>query len=184
MHKKSAKGGYNYLHLIPEPQAVAGRWRAMMTKQAKHLDSTTEKGALPVIDILLKLLRHCGSPMANVGSQQTGLRLQQVVSTILNMWMQLRTAIHEGVTTTEMEVFVANSNDIYQDEAMNDIYADEEDVHQQPDLEREAGRILCAVGMGLKRSVIRRNEDGIMSIQSDIILKAKVAFPSVLLDSA
>jgi hypothetical protein len=114
--------------------------------------------------------------MADVASQQTGLR--QVVSTILNMWMQLRTAIHEGVTTTEMEVFGVNPNDIYQDEMMSDIYADTEHV-QQPDLESEEGRILCAVGMGLKRSVIR-NGDG---IQRDIILKAKVAFPSVLLDS-
>ena len=151
----------------------------MMTKQAKHLDSTTQKDE--VIKLLLNLLRLCGSPMANLTSQRTGL--DQVVSTILNMWMQLRTAIHEGVTTTEMEVFCANPNDMYQDEVMNDIYADTEDV-QQPDLGSDAGRILCAVGMGLKRSVIRRNGDGIMSIQRDITLKAKVAFPSVLFDSA
>jgi hypothetical protein len=147
----------------------------MMTKQAKHLDSNTQTDA--AIHLLLTLLRLCGSPMADVASQQTGLR--QVVSTILNMWMQLRTAIHEGVTTTEMEVFGVNPNDIYQDEMMSDIYADTEDV-QQPDLESEEGHILCAIGMGLKRSV-RRNGDG---IQRDIILKAKVAFPSVLLDSA
>ena len=155
----------------------------MMTKQAKQLDSTTEKGALPVIEMLFKLLCHCGSPTANVASQQTSLRLHQVVTTILNMWMQLRIAIHEGVTTTELEVFDPNPNDMYQDEVMNDIYADPEDV-QQPDLGRGAGRILCTVGMGLRRSVIRQNGDGIMSIQSDTILKAKVAFPSVLFDSA
>jgi hypothetical protein len=134
-----------------------------------------------VIEMLFNLFCLCGSRM--ISSQQTDLRLDQVVSTILNMWMQLRTAIHEGVTTTEMEVFGANPNDIYQDGVMNNIYADTEDV-QQPDLERDAGHILCAVGMGLKRSVIRRNRDGIMSIQSDITLKAKVAFPSVLFDSA
>ena len=158
----------------------------MMTKQAKELDSATEKGALPVVEMLLNLLSLCGSPAANVSSKQTGLQIHQVVSTILNMWMQLRTAIHEGVTTTEMEVFDVGANDIYQDEVMNDIYADTEDV-QQPDLGREAGspgRILCTVGMGLRRSIIRRNGDGIMTIQRDIILKAKVAFPSVLFDSA
>ena len=145
-----------------------------MTKQAKHLDSNTQKDA--VIELLSNLLRLCGSPMADVASQQTDLH--QVVSTILNMWMQLRTAIHEGVTTTEMEVFGPNLNDTYQDEVMKDIYADTEDV--QPDSRR---RILCAVGMGLRRSVFRQNGDGIMSIQWDIILKAKVAFPSVLSDS-
>lgn len=152
-----------------------------MTKQAKYLDSTAEKGAQPIVETIFNLLRLCGSPMSNAASQQTGLRLYQVVSTILNMWMQLRTAIHEGVTTTEMEVFCASPNDIYQDEEMNDIYDDPEDVL---DLGRDAGRILCTVGMGLKRSVIRREEDGMMSTQSDIILKAKVAFPSVLFDSA
>ena len=155
----------------------------MMTKQAKQLDPTKEKDTRPVIVMLLNLLCHCGSPMANVNSQQTSLRLHQVVSTILNMWMQLRTAIHEGVTTTDMEVFSANPNDLYRDDVMNDIYADEEDV-QQPDLGNGAGHILCTVGMGLKRSVIRQNEDGNMSIQSDTILKAKVAFPSVLFDTA
>jgi len=140
-----------------------------MTKQAKHLDSSTQKDF--VIKILSALLCLCGSPMANVTSQKTNL--DQVVSTISNMWMQLRTAIHEGVTTTEMEVFSANPNDIYQDKVMNDIY-------DERDLRREEGHILCAVGMGLKRSVTRRNGDGIMSIQKDIVLKAKVAFPSVL----
>ena len=168
------------IYLIPEPQAVAGRWRAMMTKQAKHLDSPTQTDV--AIKLLSTLLCICGSPMANVASQETSLRLQQVVSTILNMWMQLRTAIHEGVTTTEMGVFCANPNDIYQDAVMNDIYADTEDV-QQPE-RREAGHILCAVGMGLKRSVIRRNGDGTMSTQEDITLKAKVVFPSVLFDQA
>jgi hypothetical protein len=163
--------------LIPEPQAVAGRWRAMMAKQAKHLDSATRKDV--VIKMLLNLLCLCGSPMANVASpsQQTSLCLHEVVSTISNMWMQLRTAIQEGVTTTEMKIFDANPNDIYQDEVMNDIYSDPKDVQQ-------AEHILCAVGMGLHRSVIRRNGDGIMSIQRDITLKAKVAFPSVLFDSA
>ena len=144
----------------------------MMTKQAKHLDSSTQKDF--VIKFLSALLCLCGIPMANVAAHQTNL--DQVVSTISNMWMQLRTAIHEGVTTTEMEVFNAIPNDVYQDKVMNDIYDDERDL-------REEGHILCAVGMGLKRSVTRRNGDGIMSIQKDIILKAKVVFPSVL-DSA
>ena len=152
----------------------------MMTKQAKHLDSTTQKD--DVISLLLILLRLCGSPMANSASQQTSLH--QVVSTILKMWMQLRTAIHEGVTTTEMEVFSVSPNDIYQDEVMSDIYAEKEDV-QQPGFGRDTGHILCAVGMGLKRSVVRRNGDGTMSNQRDItLLRAKIAFPSVLFDSA
>jgi hypothetical protein len=153
----------------------------MTTGQAKHLESTTEKEL--VIDMLSTLLYLCGSPVANVTSQQTGLCLQKVASTIMDMWMQLRTAIQEGVTTTEMQVFDANSNDIYQDTIMNDIYADSEDV-QQSDLGNRPGNILCAVGMGLKRSVVRRNGDGTMFIQRDITLKAKVAFPSVLFDSA
>ena len=170
-------------HLIPEPQAVAGRWRAMMSKQAKLLDSTTENGAQQVVEMLFNLLCLCGSPISNTASQQTRLRLHQVVSTILNMWMQLRTAIHEGVTTTEMEVFCSSSNDMYQDKVMTDIYADPGDVQQPDDLGRETGRILCTVGMGLKRSVIRQKGDGTMYIQSDIILKGKVAFPSVLFDS-
>ena len=151
----------------------------MMAKQAKQLDSATQKDA--VINVILLCL--CGSPIANVATQETSFRLHQVVSTILNMWMELRTAIHEGVTTTEMEVFGANPNDMYQDALMNDIYADAGDV-QQPDLGREAEHILCAVGMGLQQSVIRRNGDGIMSIQKDITLKANVAFPSVFFDLA
>ena len=154
----------------------------MMTKEAKHLDSTTEKSIEQVINTLLDLLYHSGIPMSNVASQQTDLRLHQVASTILDKWMKLRTAIHEGVTTTDMEVFDTRADDIYHDEVMNDIYADEEDA-QQPDLGMGAGHILCTVGMGLKKSVIRRNGDGIKSIERDIMLKAKVVFPYVLFDS-
>lgn len=153
----------------------------MTTGHAKHLDSSTEQDL--VIKMLSTLLYLSGSPMVNVTSQKTGLCLQQVTSAIMDMWMQLRTAIHEGVTTTDMQVFSSNANDIYQEAMMNDIYADTEYV-QQPDSGKGPGHILCAVGMGLKRSVIRRNGDGTMSIQSDVTLKAKVAFPSVLFETA
>ena len=149
----------------------------MTAKQAKELDSDKEK---EVIEMLLNLLSLCGSPGANVPSKQTVLQIRQKVSTILKMWMQLRTAIHEGVTTTEMEVFDVFANDVYQDEVMNDIYADARNGREAG----SPGRILCTVGMGLKRSVIRRNDDGIMTIQGDIILKANVAFPYLLFDSA
>ncbi|KAF8802606.1 hypothetical protein BYT27DRAFT_7112082 [Phlegmacium glaucopus] len=166
-----------------EPQAVAGRWRAMTMAQAKYVDSTTTKDA--VIKMLSNLLYLCGSPMANVSSQKTHLCLQQVVSTIMDMWMQLRIAIYEGVTTTEMKLFGARPNDTYRDAVMNDIYADTEDVHvQQPNLGKETGRILCTVGMGLQRCVVKQNGDGTMSVQRDTTLKAKVAFPSVLFDTA
>ena len=145
-----------------------------MAKQAKHLDSTTQKD--DVTKLLSDLLCLCG---ANLASQQTSLHLHEVVSTILNMWMQLRTAIKEGVTTTEMEIFDANLNEIYQDEEMKVMYAGTEDV-QHPDLGRDARHILCAVGMGLR--LIRRNRDGdgSVSIQRDTTLKANVALPSVL----
>ena len=139
-----------------------------MTKQTKLLDSTTEKDAQPVKKMLFNMLYLCGCP--NVASVQTGFRIHLVVSTILKTWMQLRTAIHEGVTITDMEVFSANPNDIlYQGKVKNDmIYADAKDV-QRPHLGREAGRILCTVGMGLKRSVIKQNGHGVTSIQSDTI---------------
>jgi len=119
----------------------------MTTGQAKHLDSTTEKDL--VIKMLSTLLYLSGSPMANLTTQKTGLCLQQVTSTIMDMWMQLRTAIQEGVTTTEMQVFGSNAKDIYQDAMMHDIYADTRYV-QQPDLGKGPGHILCAVGMGLE----------------------------------
>jgi hypothetical protein len=154
--------------LIPEPQAVAGKWRAMMAKQAKHLDSTTPKD--DVMKILLNLLCLCG---ANVASQQTSVHLDEVVSPILSMWMKLRTAMKEGVTTTEMEIFDASPNELYEDEVMNVMYAGTKDAHQS---NLDAGHIVCAVGMGLH--LLRRNGDG--TIQRDTTLKAKVALPSAL----
>lgn len=152
----------------------------MMMGQVKYLDSTTDKDA--VVKILLALLRLCGSPMASLNSQETGLCLQQVVSTITDMWMKLRTAIHEGITTTELRVFHADSNAMYEDAVMNDIYADTEDVQKQG-LGKETGHILCAVGMGLQRVFIKRNGDGTTSVQRNIILKARVALASVLFDA-
>lgn len=145
----------------------------MTAKQAKHLDSTGTTQKDIMIKMLLNLLYLCGSPVTSP-SQQTSLCLDEVVSTILDMWMGLRTAIQEGVMTTEMKIFDANPNDVYQDEVMNVMYADADDVG------RGAEHILCAVGMGLHRSVIRQNGDGNMSIQKYITLKANVVFPSVL----
>lgn len=159
-----------------EPQAVAGRWRAMTMRQGKHLDSTTHEDT--VIRLLFTLLRLCGSPVANLNSQKTVLCLRQVVSTLMHMWMPLRIAMYEGTTTAEMQVFDVYPNDKYQATEMEDTYVDTEDV-----LGREERQILCTVGMGLQR-LVKRNSDGTMSIQKDITLKAKVTFPSVLFDTA
>ena len=168
-------------NIFLEPQAVAGRWRSMTMGQAKHLDYTTHKDF--VIRVLSTLLCVCGSPMANVNSPKTSLCLQQVVSTIMDMWMQLRVAILEGITTSEMEVFSFYPNGKYEDATMDDIYADTEN-DQQLGLGKEERHILCTVGLGLRRLVSKRNSDGTRFIQRDITLKVKVAFPSVLLDPA
>ena len=151
----------------------------MMMGQAKHLNSTTYKDH--TLDLLYTLLRLCGSSMADLNSQKTCHCLQKVVSTIMDMWMPLKIAIYEGITTAEMKVFTTSPNDRYQDVVMDDIYAD---VHQSNLGLKYKEHILCAVGMGLQRHVIKRNSDGTIFVQKDIILKAKVVFPSVLFDSA
>ena len=127
----------------------------MTMGQAKHLDTTNKDF---VITVLSTLLCVCGSPRANVNSRKTSLCLQQVVSTIMDMWMQLRVAILEGITTSEMEVFGFHPNGEYEDATMDDIYVDTENDQQLGSGKKER-HILCTVGLGLGRLETQTEQD-------------------------
>ncbi|KAF8959253.1 hypothetical protein BDZ97DRAFT_1667426 [Flammula alnicola] len=163
-----------------EAQAIAGRWRAITSAQMSSFD--TQAPASFAVDMLLSLLCLCGWSMTSQQSKKAVLSVQQMVFTIEKMWVQLKKATKEGITTADMEVFVIPTGSLF-GEGMEDTYADNSSG-VVVDSGGQGKRILCTVGMGLRRTTIKRVEGGPSANKYEVLLKPKVALGSVLVDNA
>ena len=103
-----------------------------------------------------------------------------MVERIERMWSQLKKAAMEGITNTDMEVFIVSAGSDF-GEIMEDMYDDVLGNTKSRNLEkRRREKILCSVGVGLRKSSVK-HEDGKAQVQQDILIKPKVALASVLL---
>ena len=91
---------------------------------------------------------------------------------------QLKAATKEGITTVDMEAFVISSGSPLSSD-MDDVYA-EHGGSQGGTSEKTAKRVLCTVGLGLRRTIVKRNEAERSEHRAEVLLKPKVALTSVL----
>lgn len=165
----------------PEVQAVTGRWRAITFAHIKSLDSQTFSDH--ILDMAIGLLCLCGWSLNSPRSKKAILSMQQMVKALERLWMQLKSATKEGITTADIDVFVIDFGRSYDPARMEDSYVDAlsrsgtgSPIHSPtPD-----SRVLCTVGMGLQKTVMRRSDGMSPERQIDVLLKPKVALESVL----
>ena len=96
--------------------------------------------------------------------------------------MQLKNATKEGITTADIDVFVIDFGRPFDEARMEDSYADT--FHSETmGASRSSGadtRVLCTVGMGLQKTVMRKIDGMPAERQVDVLLRPKVALESVL----
>lgn len=170
---------YNLI-LAEDGQSIAGRWRAITCAQTRILSNETQRNQ--VIDTLLGLMCLCGWSISGPESQKIVVSLQQMVERIEKMWIQLKRATKEGITNTDMEVFIFDAEKPF-GEGMEDMYADALGRKLVEDVKgRRREKTLCTVAIGLRKTSVKRIEEGKPSIQGDVLIKPKVALASVLLE--
>jgi len=103
--------------------------------------------------------------------------MQQMVKALEKLWQQLRRATKEGITTADIEVFVIDFDRSYDESQMEDSYSD---TSSKSEIIAAETRVLCTVGLGLKRVVVKRVPG--LEKQADILMKPKVALKTVLRD--
>ena len=137
-----------------------------------------------MIDLVLSLMCLCGWSITNQESQKIISSFQQMVERIERMWSQLKKAAKEGITNTDMEVFTFAPGSNFE-ENMEDMYDDVLGNTKSGNLEkRRREKILCSVGIGLRKSLVKREDGKAPRVQQDILIKPKVALASVLLGAA
>ncbi|CAA7260293.1 unnamed protein product [Cyclocybe aegerita] len=158
-----------------ELQAVAGRWRAITNSQIPTQGQHSH--ADHVLECVLSLLHYCGWQTRAAHNQKTILSMQQMIQGIEKQCINLKNATKEGITTADMEVFIGQTGCGFDEEIMEDIYAE-----PGPGGSRPGKGILCAVGIGLRRSTMKKSEGGILENQTDVLTRMKVVLDSVIFD--
>ncbi|KAF8152732.1 hypothetical protein BJ912DRAFT_869040, partial [Pholiota molesta] len=159
-----------------ETQAVAGRWRALTNAKLSAFKDIYPANVM--IDILINMLFLCGWSASSEKSKKAVVLMQQMVFNIEKMGSQIKTATKEGITTADLDVFVVHSRDSLRD-GMEDVYADGSSGDAM-NSETDNKRVLCTVGMGLRRTIIKQTEGRTPEYKEEILLKPKVALASVL----
>ncbi|KAJ3514773.1 hypothetical protein NLJ89_g2172 [Agrocybe chaxingu] len=157
-----------------ELQAVAGRWRAIASSQ---IPAGQHSHADHILDCIISLLHYCGWQTRAAHNRKTILSMQQMLQGIEKQCNSLKTATKEGITTADMEVFIEQPGGAFNEETMEDIYAE-----PGPGRSRPGKSILCAVGMGLRRSTMKKSEGGVLENQTDVLTRMKVVLDSVIFD--
>ena len=142
------------------------------------MKSDTPSKAHDVYNIIVGLMWICGGFGSQDTSQRAELYVEQAVLRVEKIWKTLKVAIMQEITAAEITVRAIDPGVDYDAATMDDMYMDESsDVPTNPEKEQ----ILCPVGVGLRRDVSKRCEDGTMQINGEVILKPKIALTSVLL---
>jgi glutamyl/glutaminyl-tRNA synthetase len=145
------------------------------------LTGETQKTA--IIDMLLSLMCLCGWSISNQQSRKAVLSLKQKVESVERVWSQLKKATKENITNTDIEVFNVEPGSTF-GEHVEDVYDDTLGKTQNGEPERRCReKILCTVGIGLRKSLVKHEGGGAPLVQREVLIKPKVALASVLLEA-
>ena len=103
------------------------------------------------------------------------------IDAIQDQCKRLKIAMKEGITTSELDVFCVIPGSVFEAGMVN-AYADAPALtSEEPQGDREI--VLCTVGMGLRKSSAKRDNEGEVKYQVDMLLEPRVALTSVLTDN-
>lgn len=141
------------------------------------MNSSTPSRAKFVGSVILALMSICGWFKSQDTSRKATLDVEKCVLRVETMWKALKVVIKQEITAAEISVFGIDRSCKYDAATMDDAYMDtRSDGTTNPDK-----WVLCTVGVGLRRDVSKRSENGKIEIYREVILKPKVALHSVLL---
>ncbi|KAF8901897.1 hypothetical protein CPB84DRAFT_1776958 [Gymnopilus junonius] len=159
-----------------EIQAIAGRWRAITSSHMQ--DTGYRQNPHIIFSSIAVLLILCGWSWESKGSQKVIPTMQKKISTIEEQCIRLKAAVKEGITTADMDIVYAVPGTEF-GENMADSYADVTDGSAAVNTTRKE-LVLCTVGMGLQKTLIKRGAGREVTYQEDVLVKPKVALVSVL----
>jgi hypothetical protein len=106
--------------------------------------------------------------------------MQQIVKFLERLWLQLKSVTKESTIAADFDVDVIGFDRPYDDMKMEDSYCDMS--AKSSSHTKNGTRVLCSVGVGLQKRVVKRVEGMEPEKQTDLLIKTKVALETVLRD--
>ena len=106
--------------------------------------------------------------------------MQQIVKVLEKLWLQLRTVTKESSIAADFDVFIVDFGRPYDGARMEDNFCDM--LTKSSCQTKNGTRVLCSVGVGLQKKVVKRVDGVPPEIKTDFLVKPKVALETVLRD--
>ncbi|CAA7260306.1 unnamed protein product [Cyclocybe aegerita] len=161
---------YRVVRSIEEP-SVSAKWRVIAAAALRQQEESCIPG---VADAIMAVLCICGISTVTEEFPKVRQKVGTRLGYLEKMALKLRTAMREGITSSDMEVISLDSDTPFNPQEMKDFFS-----NRRPDKKELGKGILCTVGLGLQKATRKRGDHG--QIQEEIFV---MKLPEVALLSA
>jgi hypothetical protein len=174
------------LDLLPEIQAIAGRWRALALAHIRTMHTDTETHSRVeswIVDMCLAILivalpDSLSSSPATL-EQAFRTKFKRSLDSITRLTFRLARAIGEEITSADMHVLCFSGGVVFDPRQMEDGQGTGAGTGRRGGVEE---KILCSTHLGLRRLEKTTNKNGGVEWEKTILLSSKVALESLLDD--
>ncbi|PPQ74253.1 hypothetical protein CVT24_001154 [Panaeolus cyanescens] len=154
-----------------ETQAVSARWRAITSEKMTKMSKATFTNFIGYS--IAGILKMGGATLPQSGKSYHAI--QDSIMVIEKVWKQIRAAVKEGIISCDVELTFSDPGADFDPATMDDSYKEE-----SPSLDLNGVEtVLCPVAIGVKRTTMKRGDDGNTKPQDELLLKPKVVLSSV-----
>ncbi|KDR69813.1 hypothetical protein GALMADRAFT_910706 [Galerina marginata CBS 339.88] len=161
-----------------EEKSVSSQWRVIAYGATNHLE---ESSIDTVVCEIMSVLCISGLSTKQPGYLQAAEKVHRRVKNIEKMLLSLKAAIHEGITSSDMEVVSMDSGAAYDPQTMVDRYSTGPNF-SAPGLGNSEDQVLCTVGMGLRKTTMERVAQKTFQQDSELIKLPEVVLVTILRD--
>ncbi|PPR01402.1 hypothetical protein CVT24_006241 [Panaeolus cyanescens] len=121
------------------------------------------------------MLRMGGATITPSGGQHSAI--QDSIMAIEQTWKKIKKAVKEEIMSCDVELTFSDPGEKFNAATMEAIYKDD----SAPQNVTALSTVFCPVAIGVKTSTIQQKDGGTVNlVQDKVLLKQKVALPSVL----
>ncbi|KAH9485820.1 hypothetical protein JR316_0002735 [Psilocybe cubensis] len=154
---------------VREPQSVSSQWRSIAFRASPP---AIPSGA--IVDEIMSLLCVCG--LSSLNPQILFIReniRKRTVDTERSL-QELRSIIHTGVTSSDMEVSMVECDTPYDPSTMVDVFSLE--TRSSSNVQQ----VLCTVGLGIRKTTAKMKELGEFHLVTELLKRPEVALVQLL----
>ncbi|KAJ3504522.1 hypothetical protein NLJ89_g7892 [Agrocybe chaxingu] len=162
---------YRIVRSIEEP-SVSAKWRTITAAALRQQEENCIPG---VADAIMAVLCICGISTVTEEFPKVKQKVATRLAYLEKMALKLRTAMLEGIASSDMEIISVDSDTPFDPPAMTDIFSG-----GRPSKKELGKGVLCTVGLGLRKATTRRANQGAMQEESFVMKLPEVVLISAL----